>query len=155
LSINYLSGAINYAFSQFNNLFLVITLILNFIHVVTSNISLIYSKKKVIAIINALGCISQKLNDYKIMRAIAAKFKTIKKILFWEFFLILAVSLAVSFAFGLILTILFSYNLLSTQPVQIPIIMILTIFFILTSSNYMQIKIIKTKFKNKNLVRLL
>ena len=99
--------------------------------------------------------LTQKLNDYAIMRAIGAKFKTIKNILFWEFFLILVISIAVSFAFGLILTILFSYNLLATPPVQFPIMMILIIFFILTSSNYMQIQLLKTNFKNEKIVQLL
>ncbi len=99
--------------------------------------------------------LTQKLTDYAIMRAIGAKFKTIKKILFWEFFLILVVSIALSFAFGLILTILFSFNLLSTPPIQIPIIIILSIFFILTSFSYIQMTLLKTKFKNENLVRFL
>ena len=99
--------------------------------------------------------LAQKLNDYAIMRAIGARFKMIKNILFWEFFLILAISSAVSFAFGLILTILFSYNLLSTPPVQFPILMILIIFFILASSSYMQTQILKTNFKNEKIVQLL
>ena len=99
--------------------------------------------------------LSQKLTDYAIMRAIGAKFKTIKNILFWEFFLILVISIAVSFALGLILTILFSYNLLSTPPIQFPIMMILIIFFILTSSSYMQIQLLKTNFKNEKIVQLL
>lgn len=99
--------------------------------------------------------LAQKLNDYAIMRAIGAKFKTIKIILFWECFLILTISLAVSFAFGLILTILFSYNLLSTPPIQIPIVIILIILSILTGSSYMQIRLLKTNFKNENIVQLL
>ncbi|MBY9003519.1 MAG: hypothetical protein KGD73_06080 [Candidatus Lokiarchaeota archaeon] len=95
------------------------------------------------------SALAQKLKDYVIMRAIGAKFKVIKQILMWESFFILSISLILSFAFGLILNVLFVYPFAVLPSIQSPLIIILSIFLVLISSSYIQLGLLKKNFRYK------
>ncbi|TXT58538.1 MAG: putative Efflux ABC transporter permease protein [Promethearchaeota archaeon] len=90
----------------------------------------------------------EKIKDFKIMRSIGAKKRSIKRILFFEGSFILLPSIILSLASGMIINSTFLLDRVSLPPVHIPFIFITIIFFIFLGINYLTLAPILKKISN-------
>jgi len=93
------------------------------------------------------GNIMEKAKDFLIMRAVGAKYKSIKKILFLEAFYLIIPSLVLSMGVGMILNSLVLFERVYLPNLSLPVIIIGLLFIAFLSLNYLSLFPILSKIK--------
>ncbi len=93
------------------------------------------------------GNILEKAKDFLIMRAIGAKYKSIKKILFLEAFYMIIPSLLLSMGIGMIINSLVLFDRVYLPNISLPIIIIGLLFIAFLAFNYISLFPILSKIK--------
>jgi ABC-type antimicrobial peptide transport system permease subunit len=93
------------------------------------------------------GNILEKAKDFLIMRAVGAKYKSIKKILFLEAFYMITPSLLLSMGIGMIINSLILFDRVYLPNIILPIIIIGLLFIAFLSFNYISLFPILSKIK--------
>ena len=93
------------------------------------------------------GNILEKAKDFLIMRAVGAKYKSIKKILFLEAFYMIVPSLFLSMGLGMIINSLVLFDRVYLPHISLPFIIIGFLFIALLSFNYVSLFPILSKIK--------
>ena len=93
------------------------------------------------------GTILEKAKDFLIMRAVGAKYKSIKKILFLEAFYMIVPSLFLSMGLGMIINSLLLFDRVYLPHISLPFIIIGVLFIALLSFNYVSLFPILSKIK--------
>jgi ABC-type antimicrobial peptide transport system permease subunit len=93
------------------------------------------------------GNILEKAKDFLIMRAVGAKYKSIKKILFLEAFYMITPSLLLSMGIGMIINSLFLFDRVYLPNLSLPFMIIGTLFVAFLIFNYLSLFPILKKIK--------
>jgi ABC-type antimicrobial peptide transport system permease subunit len=93
------------------------------------------------------GNILEKAKDFLIMRAVGAKYKSIKKILFLEAFYMIIPSLLLSMGIGMIINSLVLFDRVYLPNLSLPIIIIGLLFIAFLAFNYISLFPILSKIK--------
>ncbi len=93
------------------------------------------------------GNILEKAKDFLIMRAVGAKYRSIKKILFLEAFYMIVPSLFLSMGLGMIINSLVLFDRVYLPHISLPFIIIGLLFIALLSFNYVSLFPILSKIK--------
>ena len=93
------------------------------------------------------GNIMEKAKDFLIMRAVGAKNKSIKKILFLEAFYMIIPSLLLSMGVGMIINLLFLFDRVHLPNISLPIIIMGLLLIAFLSFNYISLFPILSKIK--------
>lgn len=92
--------------------------------------------------------LAEKIRDFSIIRAIGAKYQSIRRILFFESIFILIPSSLISLAFGMIVNSIFLIDPISLPPIFVPFVMMGVIFVIFLALNLIGLRSILKKIKN-------
>jgi ABC-type antimicrobial peptide transport system permease subunit len=85
------------------------------------------------------GGIIEKARDFLIMRAIGAKNKSLKRILFFESLFVIVPSLLISLSIGMILNSIIIFGRVYLPPIYIPFTIFIIIFLILLLFNFLSL----------------
>ncbi len=94
------------------------------------------------------GGLFEKARDFTIMRAIGARSKSLKRILFLESFFVSSPSLLISLSFGMIFNALFLLEKAYLPPLHVPFLLISFNFLISILLNYLSLIPLMRKLKN-------
>ena len=93
------------------------------------------------------GNVLEKAKDFLIMRAVGAKYKSIKKILFLEAFYMIIPSLLLSMGVGMMINSLVLFERVYLPSISLPIIIIALLFIAFLAFNYISLFPILSKIK--------
>jgi len=93
------------------------------------------------------GNISEKAKDFLIMRAVGAKYKSIKKILFLEAFYMIVPALVLSMGIGMVINSLFLFDRVYLPNLSLPFMIIGILFVAFLMFNYLSLFPILKKIK--------